>query len=659
MSGPIKIAILAEAAKARAELKSVADSASKMGDRLKTGVAVGAAAAGVALAAFATSSIAGARESAQIHKVLESQMAGMGAAAKTAFSGATGFAADFGEQIGRDDDDILSVVNKLSTFPAAFGKGSLGAQAMERATRAAFDLEAAGIGSAEGNIVGLGKAMDNPIKGLTALAKSGVSFTEEQKKQITNYMKQGDLAGAQKVLLDGVETNAKGAAAAQADGIQKAQTALAGWGEEIASALLPKLNEFGDWFTKTGLPAIKGFASASGPAFAAIGSAIGSVVTAMSNPFVQVFAAAILGIAVAIGIASAATSAWTVVMGIFNAVAALNPISLIVLAVVGLIAALVAAYFKFDGFRQLVDTVWSAITTVIGTAVSFIKDNLASIGLAILGPIGWIILLWQKCETFRTIVTAVWTAVTTTISTAVTSIIAWGVRMWAGIQAAWARIPGFVSGLVSKVVAFFSGIPGKVSGAIAKLGTMFGTAVGKAVTFVAGLPGKVKGIFAGAATWLWSAGSKVIGGFVEGLKSMWGTVQGWLSKLTNAIPDWKGPASRDKKLLYGNGQLVIGGFVKGLRSQYGTAEASLRSFTGSLVAASAPALDAVSSLSSANVKITPVSRVTSGDPSTADASQQEFTVNLVLDGRQLGAVMIDPIRREVRARGGLTATFAR
>ena len=63
--------------------------------------------------------------------------------------------------------------------------------------------------------------------------------------------------------------------------------------------------------------------------------------------------------------------AWTVVMGIFNAVMAANPIVLIILAIVGLVALLVMAYKKFDWFRKFVDGAWQGIQKVIKAVVDW------------------------------------------------------------------------------------------------------------------------------------------------------------------------------------------------------------------------------------------------------------------------------------------------
>lgn len=72
-----------------------------------------------------------------------------------------------------------------------------------------------------------------------------------------------------------------------------------------------------------------------------------------------------------IGVVVAGFKVWTLVMTIFNAVVAANPISLIVLAIAALVAALVLAYQKVDWFRNFIDAAFTVIKTVVGAVVDF------------------------------------------------------------------------------------------------------------------------------------------------------------------------------------------------------------------------------------------------------------------------------------------------
>lgn len=391
MAQAVKIAILADASKAVSGLKATGNAADDMGKKAsRSGKLMGglgsvlkgglftAGAAGVAVLGSAIGdAFAGARDAAKIARTLTNQVNAMGDAGKKAFSGATDFAEKFGSQIGRDDDDVKKVITKLSTFPSAFKAGSLGAQAMERATKAAFDLEAAGIGNAEGNIVAIGKSLDNPVRGMAALGKSGVTFTEEQKKQVAQYVKQGKLAEAQKVILAGIETNAKGAAAASASPMQKLRVAVENVAEGLAGKVLPYIEKLADWVGNKVVPKVSELADKYGPAigtaFDKAGQAAGFLFRQLGNPVVQTVLASILAIVAAMKIWAVVTRAYTAVHAALAVVMALNPIGLVVLAVVALVAGLVLLYKRSETARKIMDAMWSGIKTATVATINFLK----------------------------------------------------------------------------------------------------------------------------------------------------------------------------------------------------------------------------------------------------------------------------------------------
>jgi hypothetical protein len=63
-------------------------------------------------------------------------------------------------------------------------------------------MGAAGFGTAEMNAVQLGKALNDPIKGIAALAKSGVTFTEQEKDKIKTLVESNKLLEAQDMVLE-------------------------------------------------------------------------------------------------------------------------------------------------------------------------------------------------------------------------------------------------------------------------------------------------------------------------------------------------------------------------------------------------------------------------------------------------------------------------
>lgn len=101
-------------------------------------------------------------------------------------------------------------------------------------------------------------------------------------------------------------------------------------------------------------------------------------------------------------------------------------------------------------------------------------------------------------------------------------------------------------------------------------------------TTLAVLPSRVGEIFSNAGSWLLGAGQKIIDGLIQGLKNGFNAVKETLGGLTNLLPDWKGPASKDATLLKGAGQLIIDGFIDGLESRYSAVRKSLQGLSGDI-----------------------------------------------------------------------------
>jgi hypothetical protein len=138
-----------------------------------------------------------------------------------------------------DGDLIRSTQAKLLTFENLAKTADVVGGAMDRATMAAIDLAAAGFGEAEQNAVQLGKALQDPIKGITALARSGVTFTEQEKEKIATLVESGKVLEAQDLILSAIEKQVGGTAAATATGSAKMTVAFNMMSDEIGKVLLP------------------------------------------------------------------------------------------------------------------------------------------------------------------------------------------------------------------------------------------------------------------------------------------------------------------------------------------------------------------------------------------------------------------------------------
>jgi len=106
------------------------------------------------------------------------------------------------------DDAILAGENMLLTFT------NIGADVFPGATQAILDMSTALGQDMQSSAIQLGKALNDPVAGVTALQRVGVKLTEEQKKQVESFMKVNDIASAQKVILGELATEFGGSAAA-------------------------------------------------------------------------------------------------------------------------------------------------------------------------------------------------------------------------------------------------------------------------------------------------------------------------------------------------------------------------------------------------------------------------------------------------------------
>jgi hypothetical protein len=108
-----------------------------------------------------------------------------------------------------DDDDIMQKVTaNMLTFGTIAGKN------FDRAQLAAINLSQRLGQDLQSSTIQVGKALNDPVKGITALRRVGIQFTEEQKDQIKTLVEHGKAAKAQALILDELQREFGGAAQA-------------------------------------------------------------------------------------------------------------------------------------------------------------------------------------------------------------------------------------------------------------------------------------------------------------------------------------------------------------------------------------------------------------------------------------------------------------
>jgi phage-related protein len=212
----------------------------------KIGAAVGAAFAVRAIGNFAKEAVLAAEGVQQANNRI------VAIAKSTALFGSetdavTGRLIKFAEaqemRLAVDAEVIKGVQGQLLTFKALGASADEAGGIFDRTTEAAFNMAAAGFGSAESNAIQLGKALEDPIRGLTALRRSGTTFTKDQEALIRTLVESGNLLGAQELILGELESQYGGVAEATANASTKIGLAFDNIKEQAGAVLLPVFAE--------------------------------------------------------------------------------------------------------------------------------------------------------------------------------------------------------------------------------------------------------------------------------------------------------------------------------------------------------------------------------------------------------------------------------
>jgi hypothetical protein len=407
---------------------------------------------------FGKESVSAAGASMKANKLLAAEFKNVGGESAKAAKHATELAESLGRQIGVSPTVIKGAEGILTTFHAVSGEVGMGAGIFDRATKAAADLSAAGFGDMGTNAKQLGKALQDPTKGMTALTRSGVNFSKAQKDQIAHMQKSGDLLGAQKIILGEVENQVKGTAAATAGSGDKMKVAYEEMKVQIGTALLPAITQLRKSFS-----GLFSFISANASWLVPVTIAVAG------------FIAVLLTISKVVGViedVKKAVAGFKVVWAALNASFLASPIGLIILAIIALVAVFVILYLKVDWFRAFVNVAmadivgfftagWNVVVGIFDWVVGIFQQYGQLILFVILGP--WFIVF----KLVQAAITGGWSGVMAQIGA------------WAGMisrvlspvlgiitapfTAAWGAI---YTGLISPLSGAFSGVAGAISSAL-------------------------------------------------------------------------------------------------------------------------------------------------------------------------------------------------
>lgn len=322
----------------------------------KAAAIAGVAFAGFGAAEFLKSAIEGAREEARSMRLIEAALKSTGNAAHTSGKQIEENASKLSVLDGVTKSSIIATDQLLLKFTNISNQAGKNNDIYNQTTQAILNVAAA---TGKGMVpvtTALGKALNDPVKGLAGLARVGIQFSKGQKDQIKQLVEHNHLLAAQHVILGALNTRFAGAAAAAADPVQRLSALLKNLEEQVGKALLPALNAGVNFIINTVVPAISKFSSVLHAGFSGKGLDAGGIIGVIAK----------VGAAVK-GIIAFFTGNTFVAGGFFGKILGLNPKD-------------TASLIK------TLTNVRATIVRVVGDITTFVKDHFKqiAIGAAIL-----------------------------------------------------------------------------------------------------------------------------------------------------------------------------------------------------------------------------------------------------------------------------------
>lgn len=362
----LKVKIIGDASGALKEFDKVGKAGDTMGGKLSgagkavAGLAIGAGVAAVGLAKGALEAVG---ESQKVNAQTEAVIRSTGGAARVSTAHIGDLSSQLQSLSGVEDETIQRGANMLLTFTNIRNGVGKGNDVFDQATKTVLDMSVALGQDTASSAVQLGKALNDPVKGVTALQKVGVTFTQQQKDQIKALVESGDVMGAQKVILAELSKEFGGSAKAAGEALlptEKLKLKFGDLQEKIGAKLLPVMEKL----TNAGIKVIDWLSHLSPGAQTALG--------------------VIAGLGAAVFVVVKAVRLWTAAQAALNVVMDANPVVLVAAALVAVGAGLFIAYQKIQPFHEAVDKAWQLLQSVF----HWVQGNWPLLLAILTGPFG-------------------------------------------------------------------------------------------------------------------------------------------------------------------------------------------------------------------------------------------------------------------------------
>src|SRR3989344_5210862 len=197
---------------AKINLDSLNDSANK--------VALGFAAVGAAGFAAGYKAVEAAKESIKMEEQLGAVLESTGGIAGMSAEAVQKLATEMQRLTNFDDEAVLGAENILLTFT------NISQDIFPKTTETVLNMSAALGQDLKSSAIQLGKALQDPVEGVSALRRVGVNFNDSQQEVIKNLVETGNAAAAQKIILNELAVEFGNSARAQADPILQMKNSI-------------------------------------------------------------------------------------------------------------------------------------------------------------------------------------------------------------------------------------------------------------------------------------------------------------------------------------------------------------------------------------------------------------------------------------------------
>ena len=546
----------------------------------------GLGAAGVMAAGFLKSAVEEAADAQQNIADLEQTIKSTNQAAGLTAENIEDMASELQNATTFEGDDILKGQNMLLTFT------NIQKDVFKDASMAMLDLSQKMKTGPEQTAIQLGKALNDPIRGVTALTRVGVTFTEEQKNQIKAMVEAGNVAGAQRVILNELNKEfggqAQAAAKTYSGQMKQISNNIKDFKESIGNQLLPYIQKASEFIkemtsrlSNLSPETVKIIAIVTSLT-AVLGSLIGGV--GLVQRIMSVLGPVISGIGTVIG-----------------------GLTLPIIAVVASIALLTAAYIKnwggirdktmevinyikpiiINGFNMVVEWFkqhWPEIKATFETVLNVIETIFNTVLMPVLQfiieefgvVIDWVKENWPLIQlTIQTVVNSI----RENIQAALNFITAFwkehGETIMAVVKSTWDIIKTVIDTVIHVILDILKLvmqiITGDWKGAWNTLCDIVKTIFTGVIKIISDILDNIKNIFIDMAKSAWNWGANLINGFIDGIKSKAKEVKDAIVGIVGTIKDNIGFNSPSKE---GEGRYIvkwganmISGFMDGIRSK--------------------------------------------------------------------------------------------